>query len=68
MEGSDQWDSAHITSEYALGDVYPTTGVARDGKIYVLYSKLNVLIQAPKSEKRTLAEKAVIQQVSHIES
>ena len=67
LESSDRWDSACITGKYALGDVYPTTGVVRDGKIYVLHSKLNVLIQAPKSEKRTLAEKAVIQQVGHIE-
>lgn len=32
LESSDQWDSARITDEYALGDVYPTTGVVRDGK------------------------------------
>lgn len=67
LESPDQWDSARITGEYALGNVYPTTGTAQDGKIYVLHSKLNALIQAPKSEKAMLVEKAVIQQVGHTE-
>ena len=43
LASSDNWDSATVTGSVDTGDVFATTGVMRDGKIYVLYAMLHVL-------------------------
>lgn len=46
----DNWASATVVKSVNTGDVFATTGVVRDGQIYVIYSMLNVLFN-PKTEK-----------------
>jgi len=43
LTSSDNWDSASVAGSVDTGDVFATTGVVRDGKIYALYARLNVL-------------------------
>ena len=50
LTSTDNWASAKITGSADTGQVYATTGVIRDGKIYVLHAMLHVLFN-PKTEK-----------------
>jgi sugar lactone lactonase YvrE len=43
LTSSDNWASATVAGSVDTGDVFATTGVVRDGKIYVLYARLNIL-------------------------
>lgn len=43
LASSDNWISANVTGSVETGEVFPTTGVVRDGKIYTLYAMLHVL-------------------------
>lgn len=63
---SDAWKTANVVAEYSLGDVYPTTAVVRDEKVYVLYSKLNELLQAPADQKAAQQEVATIRRIGSI--
>ncbi|WP_437970453.1 hypothetical protein WMF04_14685 [Sorangium sp. So ce260] len=63
LSSEDGWATAKLRAVQQLGDVYPTTGAVRDGKIYVLSSKLNELIQAPLEQKELLRAEATIQQI-----
>jgi hypothetical protein len=47
--------------------VYPTTGVIRKNKIYVLHSNLQTLMLSSKEEKNQLRKKATIQQVGIVD-
>ncbi len=67
INSDDHWQSASRIAEYSLGSVYPTTGVVRQGKIYVLYSSLNILVTAAKEAKNSLRQRAIIQQIGLIE-
>jgi sugar lactone lactonase YvrE len=62
----DGWASAKIAAVQELGDVYPTTAVLRDERLYVVHSKLNELIQAPPVEKAGLRIEATIEQIGKI--
>lgn len=50
LSSSDDWLSAEVVNSSNIGHVAPTTGVVRDGEIYVIYSMLHVLFN-PKTEK-----------------
>ena len=63
LSSENGWATAKLRGVQELGDVYPTTGVLRDGKIYVISSKLNELIQAPPEQKAGLRAEATIQQI-----
>ena len=43
LKSSDDWKTASVVKQTDTGDVFATTGVLRDGKIFVLHGKLNVL-------------------------
>jgi hypothetical protein len=58
LSSDDGWDTAKVGQVEPLGDVYPTTAVMRNGQIYVLYTKLNELIQLPQDKKAGLREEA----------
>lgn len=59
LASSDNWDSAEVVSSVDTGDVFATTGVVRDGRIYVLYARLNVLFNP---QTTTQIDTFVIQQ------
>ncbi|WP_437675322.1 hypothetical protein [Sorangium sp. So ce131] len=63
LSSEDGWATAKLRAARQLGDVYPTTGVLRDGKIYVISSNLNELIQSPPEQKARLRVEATIQQI-----
>ena len=58
--------SARLDASRPLGAVYPTTGVVRDGNLYVVYSHLNELIQAPADQKASLHAQAVIERIGKV--
>jgi sugar lactone lactonase YvrE len=49
LSSADNWVSAEVVNMVDAGTVAPTTGVVRDGEIYVLYSMLQVLFN-PETE------------------
>lgn len=63
LSSEDGWSTARLRAVQRLGDVYPTTGVLRDGKLYVIYSKLNELIQSSPEQRERLRVEATIQQI-----
>jgi len=63
ITSDDDWRAARVTEEYAFGNVYPTTSVVKDNKIYVLHSSLNQLVSADKEGKKQLTKKSTIQQI-----
>jgi DNA-binding beta-propeller fold protein YncE len=68
LSSDDGWTTAKVSAVQPLGDVYPTTAVLRDGKLYVLHSKLNELIASPPERKAQLHEQAMIRpsaQIAH---
>jgi hypothetical protein len=66
LSSSDGWASARLDASRPLGDVYPTTGVVRDGDLYVVYSHLDELIQAPAEQKASLHAEAVIERIGRV--
>ena len=56
---SDNWESAAVTGSVDTGDVFATTGVVREGKIYALYAMLHVLFNP---ETKTQVDKFEIRQ------
>jgi len=67
LKSNDNWKTANIMDEYEFANVYPTTSVVKNGKIYVLHSSLNLLVKAPPVEKRKMNKKAIIQQIGTIQ-
>lgn len=63
LSSEDGWVTAKLRATQQLGDVYPTTGVLRDGKIYAIHSKLNELIQSSPEQRERLRMEATIQQI-----
>lgn len=59
LASGDNWATANVVSSVETGEVFPTTGVVRDGKIYVLYAMLHVLFNP---ETKTHVEKFEIRQ------
>ena len=66
VNSQDDWETSNITSTYKFDKVYPTTGVIKRNKIYVMHSNLNVLMSTPREEQNQLQKKATIQQVGEI--
>jgi DNA-binding beta-propeller fold protein YncE len=50
LTSTDSWDSAKVANSVETGDVFATTGVLRDGKVYAMEARLNVLFN-PKTTK-----------------
>lgn len=50
LTSNDNWVSAEVVSTADTGDVFATTGVVREGEIYVIDAMLHVLFN-PKTEK-----------------
>ncbi len=63
LKTSDAWASARVEGNAPLGDVYPTTGALKDGKLYVVHSSLDALISAPRARQESLREAAIIEPV-----
>jgi sugar lactone lactonase YvrE len=59
LTSTDNWTSAEVAGSVDTGDVFATTGVVRDGKIYALYAMLHVLFNP---ETKTHIEKFEIRQ------
>jgi sugar lactone lactonase YvrE len=59
LTSSDDWSSAQVVSSVDTGNVFATTGVVRDGKIYTLYAMLHVLFNP---ETKTQVDKFEIHQ------
>ena len=51
LTSTDSWESAKVVNSIDTGDVFATTGVMRDGKVYVMEARLNVLFN-PKTTKQ----------------
>ena len=66
LYSTDGWQSAQITGTYDFGNVYPTTNVVKDGKIFGMYSKIGDLVAAPADKKASIKEIAVIQKIGSI--
>lgn len=62
LTSSDNWASAEVVKTADTGDVFATTGVVRDGEIYVVYAMLHVLFN-PKTEKHIEEFKIVKQKL-----
>lgn len=63
LKTSDGWTSASEVGRVGLGDVYPTTGALKDGRLYVVHSSLDALLAAPRSQQATLSAMATIEPV-----
>ena len=59
LASNDNWTSASVIGSVDTGEVFATTGVVRDGKIYALYAMLHVLFNP---ETKTQIEKFEIHQ------
>ena len=68
LTSDDGWATAKLTGTAPLGDVYPTTAVVRDGKVYVVHSKLDELVGAAPEKKALLRRQAEVQQIATIEA
>ena len=68
LTSDDNWSTAKLVASLPLGDVYPTTAVVRDGKIYVVHSKLNELLGAPPEKQALLRRQAEIEQIGVVEA
>ncbi len=66
LTSSDGWASARPGATLPLGNVYPTTAVLREQKIYVVHSQLNQLIQAPPPQKSGFQARAMIEEVARV--
>jgi len=51
LTSTDNWESAKVANSVDTGDVFATTGTLRDGKVYVMEARLNVLFN-PKTTKQ----------------
>jgi len=63
LDTDDDWASARIRAEYPLGDVYPTTATLKDGKLMVLHSKLDELLQSSPEQRPTLNRSASLERM-----
>ncbi len=63
LRSNDGWNAANETGRHELGDVYPTTGVVRDGALFVLTSSLHHLLLAPADQKAEQRDLATVRRV-----
>ncbi|HXI55446.1 MAG TPA: hypothetical protein VNO55_05275 [Polyangia bacterium] len=66
LSSTDGWQSARLVGQQPLGDVYPTTAVLRDGRIYAVSSKLNQLLLAPADQQQELRVQATIRFIGKV--
>ena len=66
LASRDGWKTADELDSHPLGDVYPTTGLIQNHRIYVLSSHLNRLIQASPQAQAQLREKAVVRSLGKV--
>ena len=66
ISSQDGWKTSKVNTTYKFDKVYPTTGVIKRNKIYVLHSNLNVLMSTSRGKQSQLQKKATIQQVGEI--
>lgn len=63
IKSTNNWDSSVVVDEIKFGEVYPTTATLKDGKIYAIHSKLNVLNNSPRDKQFELKQQATLQQI-----
>ena len=63
LSTSDSWKNAQVMNQHNFGNVYPTTGVLKDNKIFVMHSRLNTLVSAPPEQRAALQQNATIEQI-----
>ena len=68
MFSDDGWATAQLREELPLGNDYPTTAVVREGKLYVVSSKLNELLGASPGQKNQLQTMATVRQIGVIQA
>jgi len=66
LTSEDGWTSAQVVAVQRLGDAYPTTGVIRDGMLYVVQSKLNQLLSSSQEQKAGLKERATLRSIARV--
>lgn len=66
LRSSNDWQSAELLEAKKLGDVYPTTSVALDGKLYALSSHLDEWIGAGDGKRDGLAKQGRQGQIQEI--
>jgi hypothetical protein len=66
LTSDDGWATAKLVATEPLGDVYPTTAAVRDGTLYVLSSRLNELIRAPRERQSELRVEASIRPIGRV--
>lgn len=68
LNSKDGWKTSTVSGYYKFTkDEYPTTGIVNDGKIFVVYGRINRLLSAKKEEKEAgYPQKATIQQVGNV--
>jgi sugar lactone lactonase YvrE len=69
LRSNDDWLTADLVGSKPLGDVYPTTCAALDGKVYVLSSHLDEWISASDDARDAIvkrARKAEIQEIGGV--
>jgi hypothetical protein len=69
LKSNDNWMSAEVVESRELGNVYPTTCTALNGKVYVLSSHLDEWIGAKEAARGEIvqqARRAEIRQVGTI--
>lgn len=66
LKSVDHWTSAELVAEQPLGDAYATTSVRRANELYVVSSRLNQLIRAPREQQPLLQVEAQIRRVGRI--
>ncbi|MDJ0942751.1 MAG: hypothetical protein QNJ30_04780 [Kiloniellales bacterium] len=67
LKSEDAWASAEVTGSLATGDVYATTGVVKDGRVFVNYGRLNTLPASLKSpETSPLLERFEIREIGEV--
>lgn len=66
LSSDDGFASARVDARVDLGEVYPTTAVLRDGRLYVLHSRLNELIQGAPDVQDALRTEAALDRVGEV--
>ena len=66
LSSEDGWASAKVDAALPLGDVYPTTAVLRDGRIYVVHTKLDELLRSPPEQRAGLRMEATIEEIGRV--
>ncbi len=59
LSTEDNWNSASIISKEETGDVYPTTGVIVNGKLFVIHSMLNHLFSGKPEVKEFIIQQSL---------